>query len=137
MSLTGTLPHAVDGRHQGGSCPAAFISPLALLVPSYDPGRLQWDVLRGQMVPVMPRPKWSGSVHKQAWGFRLLLGLPEKIVRKTYPVLQNSWSGPNPQILQSLKLQRQSSLHRRLKKRVWHQDSRRMSTPTGRKNTKQ
>lgn len=102
MSLPGTLPHGVDGRHQGGSCPAAFISPLALLVPSYDPERPRWDELQGQMTPVTPRTKQTGSVHRQTWGFRLLLGLPEKIIRKTYPVQWNSWSRSNPQISQLL-----------------------------------
>lgn len=101
-SLPGTLPHGVDGRHQGGSCPATFISPLALLVLFYDTERPQWDAQRGQMTPVILKTKQTGSVHREIQGFRLLLWPPEKFIRKTYPMQQNNWSRSNVQISQVL-----------------------------------
>lgn len=148
MSLPGTLPHGVDGRHQDGSCLAAFICPLALLVPSYDPNRPHWDVLGGQMTSDTPRTKQTRIAYRQTWCFRLFLGLPGKIIRKTYPC--SKIVGP-AQILRSHSccgLQRQTSPYSRLKKeceiktlplfrRMKNWEGKRMWPPTGRKNSKQ
>lgn len=103
MILPGPVPHGVDGRHQGGSCPAGFIPSLVLLVPSQDAEKPQWVVLQGQMMPVTPRTRRTENVYRQAWGFGLLLGLPGKIAWKTHPVQWNGRSRSKPHVSKLLK----------------------------------